>query len=65
MAPLAEPVAPAGCLVSTIYTGGDPERMLKYSEMLIDDQEDLIVKALSWVLRRAIRYDQAGVERFL
>jgi hypothetical protein len=52
-------------VVSTIYCGGDPERMLRFSEMLIDDKEDLIVKALSWVLRRAIRYDRAGVEQFL
>jgi predicted SnoaL-like aldol condensation-catalyzing enzyme len=52
-------------VVSTIYYEGDPERMLRYTEMLIDDKEDLIVKALSWVLRRAIRYDRAGVARFL
>lgn len=52
-------------VVSTIYSGDDPERMLRFSEMLLDDKEDLIVKALSWVLRRAIRYDRAGVEQFL
>ncbi|QRN84517.1 DNA alkylation repair protein (plasmid) [Chloroflexota bacterium] len=52
-------------VVSTIYLDGDSERMLKYAAMLVDDHEDMIVKALSWVLRRAIRYDRKGVEQFL
>ena len=39
--------------------------MLKYAAMLVEDHEDMIVKALSWVLRRAIRYDRKGVEQFL
>jgi 3-methyladenine DNA glycosylase AlkD len=52
-------------VVSTIYLEGDPERILKYAAMLVDDHEDMIVKALSWVLRRAIRYDRQGVEQFL
>ena len=52
-------------VVSTIYLDGDPERMLKYAALLVDDHEDMIVKALSWVLRRAIRYDREGVEQFL
>ena len=52
-------------VVSTIYLNGDPERMLKYAALLVDDHEDMVVKALSWVLRRAIRYDRQGVEQFL
>lgn len=52
-------------VVSTIYLNGDPERMLKYATILVDDHEDMVVKALSWVLRRAIRYDRQGVEQFL
>ena len=52
-------------VVSTIYLDGDPKRMLKYAAMLVEDHEDMIVKALSWVLRRAIRYDRKGVEQFL
>jgi len=52
-------------VVSTIYLDGDPERMLRYAQVLVDDKEDMIVKAVSWVLRRAIKYDRAGVERFL
>lgn len=52
-------------LVSTIYLDGDSERMLSYAALLVDDHEDMIVKALSWVLRRAIQYDPEGVEQFL
>lgn len=52
-------------VVSTIYLYGDVERMLKYCELLVDDKEDKIVKALSWVLRRAIKYDRESVEDFL
>jgi len=39
--------------------------MLKYSEMLINDKEDMIVKALSWVIRETIKYDRQAVEDFL
>lgn len=28
-----------------------PERMLPYCEMLLDDRDDMVVKAMSWVLR--------------
>lgn len=52
-------------LVSTIYLYGDIDRMLKYSEELIGDDEDLIIKAISWVLREAIRYDPQAVRNFL
>ncbi len=52
-------------LVSTIYLYGDVERMLKYSEMLKDDKEDMIIKALSWVLREASAFDPEAVRHFL
>lgn len=52
-------------LVSTIYLHGDIDRMLKYCQLLIDDQEDTIIKAISWVLREALRYDQTAVINFL
>ncbi len=52
-------------LVSTIYLYGDVDRMLKYSEILIDDDEDLIIKAISWVLREATKYDPQAVIDFL
>jgi len=52
-------------LVSTIYLHGDVNKMFKYCQMLIHDQEDSIIKAISWVLREAIRYDRTGVIDFL
>jgi hypothetical protein len=52
-------------LVSTIYLDGDIERMLHYAERLLDDHEDLIIKALSWVLRSAIKIDKDAVLNFL
>lgn len=52
-------------VVSTIYLDGDVERMLRYTKSLLDDQEDLIIKALSWVLRSAIEHDRQAVITFL
>lgn len=52
-------------LVSTIYLYGDVDRMLKYGAMLVDDKEDMIIKALSWVLREASAYDPEAVRYFL
>lgn len=52
-------------VVSTIYLYGDVDRMLRYSEILIDDDEDLIIKAISWVLREATKYDPQAVRDFL
>ncbi len=52
-------------LVSTIYLMGDVERMLRFSEMMVDDHEDMIVKALSWVLRKMVKYDREAVKTFL
>jgi 3-methyladenine DNA glycosylase AlkD len=33
--------------------------------LLIGDQEETIIKAISWVLREAIRYDRKAVIDFL
>ncbi len=52
-------------LVSTIYLNGDVKRMLRFSKMMVEDHEDMIVKALSWVLRKMIKYDRPAVEKFL
>jgi len=52
-------------VVSTIYLDGDIAKMLRYTKYLLDDREDLIVKALSWVLRSAIKYDRSAVIDFL
>ena len=52
-------------LVSTIYLYGDSSRMLQFCRLLVDDHDDLIVKAVSWVLREAVQYNRLGVEQFL
>jgi hypothetical protein len=39
--------------------------MLKYSEILIADDEDSIIKAISWVLREAAKYDPHPVRDLL
>lgn len=52
-------------VVSTIYLNGDVKKMIHYTKMLLDDREDLIIKALSWVLRSAIQYDRDAVISFL
>jgi 3-methyladenine DNA glycosylase AlkD/limonene-1,2-epoxide hydrolase len=52
-------------VVSTIYLHGDVDRMIKYSKLLVEDKEDKISKALSWVLRSAIKYDRQAVKDFL
>jgi hypothetical protein len=52
-------------VVSTIYLDGDVERMIRYTKMLLDDREDLVIKALAWVLRSAIQYDRDAVIDFI
>ena len=52
-------------LVSTIYLHGDVDHMFDFCQRVIQAREDSIVKAISWVLREAIRYDQSGVIDFL
>ncbi len=41
-------------------SGNDCDR-----EMLVDDHDEMIVKALSWALRQLVAYDQDVVRRFL
>ena len=58
-------------LVSTIAlneakTGdGDPARTLAVCDLLVDDREDMVVKALSWALRSLVDRDAAAVRSFL
>jgi len=33
--------------------------------MLVEDQEDMVVKALSWALRELVVHDPDGVQKFL
>ena len=59
-------------LVSTVALnrpaeGGrvDAARTLAICERLVDDREDMVVKALSWALRELGRQDEPPVRRFL
>lgn len=44
---------------------GDPERTLRICEILIDDRDDMVVKALSWALRELSKRDSKSVHEFL
>lgn len=44
---------------------GDVPRTLAVCERLVDDRDDMVVKALSWALRAAVEHDREAVEAFL
>ncbi len=44
---------------------GDTKRTLMICEKVVDDREDMIVKALSWALRELSKHDQNAVEAFM
>lgn len=44
---------------------GDTPRTLRVCQLLVDDHEDMVVKALSWALRSLARRDPATVRQFL
>ncbi len=44
---------------------GDPVRTLAVCEKLLDDRDDMVVKALSWALRALSVRDAASVQRFV
>ncbi|HLJ48785.1 MAG TPA: DNA alkylation repair protein [Bryobacteraceae bacterium] len=44
---------------------GDPVRTLAVCEKLLDDRDDMVVKALSWALRALSVRDGAAVQRFV
>jgi hypothetical protein len=44
---------------------GDTPRTLAVCEMLVEDRDDLVVKALSWALRALVAHDPHAVEAFL
>lgn len=44
---------------------GDVDRTLAVCRMLVDDHEDMVVKALSWALRQLVVHDPAAVRAFL
>jgi 3-methyladenine DNA glycosylase AlkD len=44
---------------------GDATRTLKVCEMLVEDRDDMVVKAMSWALRELAKRDQTAVRDFL
>jgi 3-methyladenine DNA glycosylase AlkD len=44
---------------------GDIPRTLHICRILVDDHEDMVVKAMSWALRELIVHDPEVVENFL
>jgi 3-methyladenine DNA glycosylase AlkD len=58
-------------LVSTIALNekktvtGDPARTLAVCEQLVDDRDDMVVKALSWALRSLSERDADSVRAFV
>ena len=44
---------------------GDASRTLAVCRLLLDDRDDMVVKALSWALRELAKRDPASVRRFL
>lgn len=44
---------------------GDAKRTLLVCEKVVDDRDDMIVKALSWALRELSKSDKAAVEEFM
>ena len=44
---------------------GDVKRTLTICDMLVEDHDDMVVKALSWALRELVVHDPKAVENFL
>lgn len=44
---------------------GDINRTLTVCRVLVDDRDDMVVKALSWALRELAKREPAGVARFI
>jgi 3-methyladenine DNA glycosylase AlkD len=44
---------------------GDTVRTLRICTLLMDDRDDMVVKALSWALRSLVPHDPEAVRRFL
>ena len=59
-------------LVSTVVLNaksrggtGDTKRTLMIAKMLVEDREDMVVKAMSWALRSLVPWDPKAVQGFL
>ncbi|HYE78685.1 MAG TPA: DNA alkylation repair protein, partial [bacterium] len=44
---------------------GDPARTLEVCTLVVDDRDDMVVKAVSWALRELAKRDPAAVARFV
>ncbi len=44
---------------------GDTPKTLMVCEQLVDDRDDMVIKALSWALRELSKSDKPAVERFM
>ena len=44
---------------------GDASRTLAVCSTLVDDRDDMVVKALSWALRELVKHDPDAVRQFL
>jgi 3-methyladenine DNA glycosylase AlkD len=44
---------------------GDTDRTLAVCGLLVDDRDDMVVKAMSWALRELVFWDREAVEGFL
>jgi 3-methyladenine DNA glycosylase AlkD len=44
---------------------GDVSRTLGVCQLLLDDRDDMVTKALSWALRELVAHDRSAVEAFL
>jgi 3-methyladenine DNA glycosylase AlkD len=44
---------------------GDAERTLRICKMLLDDKDDMVVKAMSWALRELSKSDKQAVVQFM
>ncbi len=44
---------------------GDAKRTLMVCEKVVDDRDDMVVKALSWALRELSKSDKVAVQQFL
>ena len=44
---------------------GDIPRTLKICRLLVEDKDDMVVKAMSWALRELIKHDAETVRNFL
>ena len=58
-------VATTGLNVKTRGGLGDAPRTLAVCEMLADDRDDMVVKAMSWALRELVPWAPDAVESFL